>query len=240
MTDLTRFSVADMMQLGGALREMADGASSTEEYAGRIVRHLYDEFTKSGTRQCALVRFFKTHPFRELESEQQAFARRMLGTAPPTENLTCLTLLATAGDESGWNSRHASRGHMAIPLVSAGMVANAPMISQLITQFGIDVGRVVQPRPITILDQEQTMYNVFYVEDANGSPHVVAQKEFVIPYGIRSVIGFGGMMASGHMFATVMFTRVLVPRENADRFSTVALGVKRGLLRLVKTPLFST
>jgi len=61
----------------------------------------------------------------------------------------------------------------------------------------------------------------------------------VIPYGIRSVIGFGGMMASGHMFATIMFTRVHVPRENADRFSTVALGVKRGLLRLVKTPLFS-
>ena len=45
--------------------------------------------------------------------------------------------------------------------------------------------------------------------------------------------------AAGHMFATVMFTRVHVPREKADRFSTVALGVKRGLLRLVKRPVFA-
>ena len=241
MTDLTRFSVADMMQLGGSLREMADAALSTEAYAERIVRHLYDTFTQSGTRQCALVRFFKTHPFDQLDSDQQAFARRMLGTDGPSKELICLTLLATAGDEPGWNSRRNSRGHMAIPLVSEQMVGKAPMISQLITQFGIDVGRVVQPRPLTILDHDQTVYNVFYVEEANGSPHVVAQKEFVIPYGIRSVIGFGGMLASsGHMFATVMFTRVHVPRDNADRFSTVALGVKRGLLRLVKAPVFST
>jgi hypothetical protein len=210
-----------------------------EEYAGRIVHYLYEEFTKSGIRQCALVRFFKTHPFGELQKDQQTFATRMLGKVRPTETLTCLTLLATTGDEPNWNSRHASRGHMAIPLVSEGMVANAPMISQLITQLGIDVGRVVRPQPHTILDQEQTLYNVFYVEDAHGSPHVVAQNEFVIPYGIRSVIGFGGMMASGHMFATIMFTRVHVPREMADRFSTVALGVKRGLLRLVKAPVFS-
>jgi two-component system NtrC family sensor kinase len=209
-----------------------------EEYAGRIVHYLYGEFTKSGTRQCALVRFFKTHPFGDLQKEQRTFARRMLGNVGPTQSLVCLTLLATAGDESDWNSRHTSRGHMAIPLVSEGMVANAPMISQLITQFGIDVGRVVRPQRHTILDQEQTLYNVFYVEDAHGSPHVVAQNEFVIPYGIRSVIGFGGMMASGLMFATIMFTRVHVPREMADRFSTVALGVKRGLLRLVKAPVF--
>ena len=53
------------------------------------------------------------------------------------------TLLATAGDEPEWNSRHTSRGHAAIPLPSARIVERFPMIAQLIRQLGFDVADVV-------------------------------------------------------------------------------------------------
>jgi hypothetical protein len=47
----------------------------------------------------------------------------------------------------------------------------------------------------------------------------------VDPFGIRSVIGFGGILR-GEMFAVVIFSRVVIPAAVANRFRNIALEVK--------------
>ena len=68
-------------------------------------------------------------------------------------------------------------------------------------------------------------YGVFHVRDANGSPYIPAQ-DFVTQYGIQSVVGFGGSLPDGDLFATLLFCRVTVDAAAADRFRTVALDLK--------------
>ncbi len=232
MYDLRRFSLSDMTACGAALRKLGNGATSMEEVADRVVQHLYTQFRDDRCQGSpfALVRCFKTHPYTELSPSLQAFADRILQqhAEQPSEvaTLKCLTLLATTGDRPEWQTRAASTGHQAIPLISEELVAASPMISQLIRQFGLEIGSVLAPSPDLILDLEQRTFNVFWVPQAIASPHVPAQDSFVIPYGIQSVLGFGGMLPSGHLLALVLFAKVPIALETADRFKTLALNIK--------------
>jgi hypothetical protein len=90
-----------------------------------------------------------------------------------------------------------------------------------------------------LLDSAQHTFNVFHVADAAGSPHIPAQQEFVIPHGVRSVLGFGGLLPPGELFATILFTKARVPREVAERFRTLALNVKVALLPFAGVRIFS-
>lgn len=182
---------------------------------------------------CVLVRLFVTVPYAELEPDLQRCARAVLGGTPAAPAMKCLTLLGTAGDQPEWNSRHESVAHRALPLASEASVARSPMIAQLVSQFGLEVGTLLAPDRGLMLDAEQHTYNVFYVPEAKGSPHIPAQREFVIPFGIRSVLGFGGLLPSGELFAIVLFARYPIPRQTADLFRTLALNAKVALLPLV-------
>jgi len=210
---------------------MGSNSASMEETAGRIVRYFYDGLVDAeGRRVSALVRFFKTHPFSDLDSKLQGFAQALLGSVTPSPDMKCLVLLATAGDKTEWNSRKKSQGHQAIPLPSKESVQQAPMVSNLITQLGIPLGMVIRPEPELLLYMEQRTYNVFHVPEALGSPYIPAQQEFVVPFGIRSVLGFGGLFPSGEMFAVIMFLKVQITKETADLFQTLALNVKLAVL----------
>ena len=229
--DLTNFTIREMSECGKAMRATGEGPASMEETAGRIVRHFYDGLVDAeGERASALVRFYKTHPFRDLDGELQGFARALLDGAPPSTDMKCLVLLATAGDKAQWNSRKSSQGHMAIPLPSEEAVHQAPMVSNLVSQFGIPLGMVIRPEPELLLDLEQRTYNVFHVPEALGSPYIPAQREFVAPCGIRSVLGFGGLLPSGEMFAVIMFFKVPISKETAALFKALSLSVKLAIL----------
>jgi two-component system, NtrC family, sensor kinase len=240
--DLQDFSVGEMLRCGLAIRKITKEATSMEDAASAIIGHLYDECVDAETGQnaCLLVRFYKTHPFAELDPGLQDFARRQLGREPTSSAMKCLTLLASTGDRPEWRSRHRSREHKAIPLPSEQMVEQAPMIAQLIKQLGVDVKQVIGADPQLVPDLKGKTYNVFYVDEARGSPYIPAQKEFVSAYGVRSVIGFGGLLRSGDLFAVIMFTRVRVPRESADRFKSVALDVKSVLFRFQQAEVFAS
>ena len=113
MTDFADLKDSELTGLGKTLEDSAAGASSMEDAANRIVKCLYDNITDSATGQKAnaLVRFYKTHPYNQLDSALQSFARGVLGSAPPSDDTNCLTLLATIGDQGQWNSRTSSQGH---------------------------------------------------------------------------------------------------------------------------------
>ncbi len=139
MIDLRRFTLADMTELGSALRRLGEGAESLEEVATAVVRHLYLHLVDSETGEpgCALVRFFKTHPYGGLSLALRDFARGTLMGEIPGDEVPCLTLLGSAGDEPTWNDARRSAGHRAIPLISKEMVSQAPMISSLLQQLGV-------------------------------------------------------------------------------------------------------
>jgi len=90
-----------------------------------------------------------------------------------------------------------------------------------------------------MLDTEQSNFNVFHVPEAQGSPYVPAQKEFVIPYGVKSVVGFGGLLPTGDLFAVILFSRVHVPHESAQLFKTLALSTKLAMVSVAETRVFA-
>lgn len=231
MPSLARFSLADMIEIGAQARKLGQGTGSLEEAGGAVVRHLRQALVEEdGRSSCPLVRFYATLTWDALEEGQRAFARNLLGGAEVPDDLRCLVLLATEGDEPAWNDRRQSRGHQAIPLPSPEAVAGIPMIAQLIKQFGLEIESVLKPSPELLVDLEQHNFNVFHVEKALGSPYVPAQEDFVVPHGIESVLGFGGMFPTGNLFAVIAFSRVPVSDDVADMFKTLALGVKKAVL----------
>ena len=221
-----------MTRCGVDLRKLGTDATTMEQVGQRIVRYLHERLLAPAGEDpaCALVRMFITLPFMELDPEQQAFAQHVLGDVSPPPWMKCLTLLATAGQEPAWNSRHSSAGHKALPLVSVESVSRAPMIAQLIRQLGVEIGTLLSVDPGVMIDTNQHNFNVFYVAEAKGSPYIPAQREFVEPYGIKSVLGFGGLLPSGDLFTTILFSKTHIPREIADLFKTLALNVKVAIL----------
>jgi len=238
--DLTDFELSDMTRCGATLRQAGANANCMEDVAQGIVSDLYEQLLdSSGRRCCVLVRLFTTLDYSELSEDLQGFGRELMPDHRIGAGTKCLTLMATTGDQPAWNSRRTSAGHQTIPLPGAQVVVKAPMISQLILQLGLDVNAVVQPAPALLLQLDKQTYNVFHVVDARNSPYIPAQQEFVIPYSVRSVLGFGGMFPTGNMFAVLMFTRVEVPRTTAEMFRTAALTAKIALLPFSKGPIFS-
>lgn len=228
--DVTDFTVGAMLRAGIAVRRAVRGAESLEEAANAIVRYLHDACVgPNGTRSCALVRFYKTHPFGDLEPTLQRFAAAQLGDARPHADMRCLTLLATAGEEPEWNVRQSSKGHRAIPLPSAERVRAAPMIMRLIEELGVDVDSLMSSSVQHSRGADTRTYDVFHVERALGSPYIPAQAEFVQRYGIASVVGFGGLLRSGELFAIILFSRDHIPTRSATRFRSIALDVRSSL-----------
>jgi hypothetical protein len=104
------------------------------------------------------------------------------------------------------------------------------MIAQLIYQLGLEPGAVVRPGPELLGGLDQRTYNVFHVSQALGSPYVPAQEEFVVPHGVQSVLGLGGVLATGDLFVVILFSRVALSRETAELFKPLALSVKLAVL----------
>jgi hypothetical protein len=232
MYDLEHFTPSEMTRCGIGVRKFGTNAQSMEETANNIVRYLYEELgdQQTGERACALVRFYKTHPYGELPPTLRDFARGILGGDAPPPTTKCLTLLATAGERPEWNARQTSVGHQAIPLASPELVARLPMVSQLIKQFGLEVETLLAADPAMMVDLTQRTFNVFYVPDAIRNPSIPAQAEFVIPSGIRSVLGFGGVLPSSDLFAIILFSKVPISRQTAEMFKPLALNVKVAVL----------
>lgn len=242
MHDITNLSITDLADLSRFTLGAGQQAQSMEQCADLLVRHLYDNLIdgRTGERACALVRFFKTQPLADLEPKLKTIARATLQDGiEATPGMKCLTLLATAGDEPDWNSRHTSRGHAAIPLPSARIVERFPMIAQLIRQLGFDVAEVVSADPGLIMDMSERATGVFYIPDAAGSPYIPAQTGFVEPHDIRTVMGFGGALPSGNVFVIVLFTKTRVLKERAEMLNLLAIGVKGAVLKFDYGQVFS-
>ncbi|MGE3901172.1 MAG: PAS domain S-box protein [Nitrospiraceae bacterium] len=230
--DLTTFSLRDMTECGVALRALGptgpDLHGVAQGLAQFLYRHLRDR--QNGQPQCVLVRCFVTREYRSLSEAERELATQALGRRPRSTAMKCFTLMGTAGQEAAWNDRNRSHRYRAIPLVSEQFVSQFPMFSQLLRQFGVKIESRFVSGCNLVIDSEERTHNVFFVPDAVKSPYVPVQDAFVLRYGVRSVVGFGGILPSGHLFVVVLFANVAIPNDTADHFRTLALSAKLALL----------
>ena len=238
--DKKSIRVFDLMEIAASIRGLAKTCASMEDLAQETTQHLYNQLTvdPSGEPACALVRFFHTVEYAQLETRLQELARATTGNLRAEDK--CLTLLGTSGSEERWNQRQTSLSHQVMPLLSPDMVAQSPMIARLLTQLGIEISslfRAERRHPNFLAPAEQD-YNIFYVPEAQDSPYIPAKEEFVLPYGIKSVIGYGSMLPSGELFAVVMFFRILIPEEVTQRFTALALSTMIACLQIAPKTIF--
>jgi len=256
MFSIETFSLQDMTDLSAEIRELGAGARTQEAVADRIVKHLYESFTlkKSSEKAFALARFFISMPFRDLEPRLKRFVEgRREDRHDIRPDTRCLTLLATHGERSEWCERSKSTKHRAIPIDSPDLATELPMIVLLCKQFCFESNNIAdvllshperQPQAIpvadseVVMDQDQATFNVFFVQEALDSPYIYAQDDFVKPYGIHSVLGYGGILSAGQIFAVILFCRATIKREVAQRFKPLALSTKNALLQVPQDKVF--
>jgi hypothetical protein len=232
MYSLASFSISDMTECASELHKLGAGASSTQDVAQRMASYLYQQLgnDQTGRQDCALVRCFLTRAYRDLDPKSQDCARRALACGPGSLDMTCLTLFGTAGEKPEWNDRHRSRRYRSIPLADKQALSQFPMVSQLLQQLGVDFTSKIQPKPDLLVEQTEHTLDIFHVAEAKGSPFLPAQKEFVIPFGIESVLGFGGVLPSNEFFVVILFSRVRISRETVELLKLLAMSVESALL----------
>ncbi|MCK4981353.1 MAG: hypothetical protein KAS17_00445 [Victivallaceae bacterium] len=226
--DFDDLKMSDMVKCGIDIRALGKHAGSMEEAAGEAVSYFFENFIdkQTGEKSCALVRLFKTHNVDELPRSLQDFANTLLQKKTGSKSYKCLTLLATAGIEEAWNDRRKSAGHLAIPLPGKEVINRIPMMCNLLKQMGLDVKTVINPDSGLMTDLSQKTFNVFCVPDARNSPCIPAQDDFVKPYGIKSVLGFGSILPSGNVFVVIIFSKTKIEHDTANLFNALALNVK--------------
>jgi len=144
--------------------------------------------------------------------------------------MKCLTLFGTAGAQPEWNDRNRSRRYRSIPLADKQVVSQFPMVLQLLQHHGVDFTSKPQHESARPIDWTERTLDVFHVAEAKGSPFVPAQEKFVIPFGIESVLGFGGVLPSKEFFTIILFSKQKISREAAELFKPLAKSVTLALL----------
>jgi len=228
MYDINNLTLDVMRQCGSTLSGLGNQAKSMEEVADKVVHYLYEHMEADGEKAFALVRFYKTHPYASLDPQLQEHACKFLDTELSSSQIKCFTMLATAGNQTKWESRKNTIKYDAIPLTTEG-VKHSIMTGEIIRQFGLDLGSVMNPDSKTLAENEDTQLDVFYLSEALGSPFIPQQAEFVVPYGIKSILGFGGILPARDLFAVIMFSKVYVSRHTAEMFSIFGPDVKAAI-----------
>ena len=241
MLNLCDLQFSEVIGLGRRLHHLCDGCTSMEAAAQRIAETLFHELCdNAGKPACVLTRLFVTLPVGELE---ESLRKRAVARLPELETaerarVNCLTLLGSMGVEPAWTNRQGSIGHAVTPLTCPDDLVRLPMIGKLIEQLGIEPRSIIQPQSHQTEQVETQLYQVFHVERAAGSPLVPAQAEFVNRHGIESVLGLGGLLPDGNLYAVLMFSRVKISAEVVPLFRALALYVKLALLPFVGGPRF--
>ncbi len=184
-----------------------DGLASFEEAAQVVVNTLYREIRQpNGDPLFAMVRIFRLGSYDDLHPDLKAEAD------PNIERWMALT--ATVGVEQDWCDRRLSEDHQLIP---ADMAAT-PMMRAAFDQIGLTFGKNTLPPK----EDADGYSHYFHVLEALGSPYIPDQNNFVIPYEIQSVFGFGHVFSNYDSYLCLGFSKTRIIKEEMDKFVNVA------------------
>ncbi|MFT3695857.1 MAG: hypothetical protein QM831_22165 [Kofleriaceae bacterium] len=220
MTTFRDASWQKIQEVRASLDEVIPTATTLRD-AAQIFANAFSTFDS-----CVLARVFALIPFEQLPNQEQVWARSFAVshnvTALLTPRTTILTLFGTAGIERSWLSREASQGHRAIPLVHEGFIEGAPMISALLGALQIDGVADADRRARTMTGGLNAR---FFVDDARTAKnavgqHIIASREFVEAYAVKSVFGMGGTYVNGTRVVAIIFTNEQLTAQEVDRFAS--------------------
>ncbi len=229
MLDFEQSTSKDYIAFAQSLWQERQLFSSHEEASQHLTKTLYEELEP----QAALVRVFRLTATPDLPPEAQAVVE--------ADEEKVMALTGTYGMEPAWCDRHRSVGHKAIPITAISVPERIPMFQEVLTQMELDYKRLREVG--SVLEVTTKLSGQFYVPDVPNAPYIPAQDEFVKPYGIASLIGFGGI-ARGATLPTIVyilyvFTRVPVSPEAAERFNQMQAYVGTYLASLEDEPIFA-
>lgn len=216
--------------LWGRIEQELKQATHLEQATQALVTALHAEFDES----VVLARTFLTVPFDALPASNQGFVRKLAESAGAQAELQAqtavLSLIGTHGQESRWNDRRNSEGHVGIPLISSAFVEAIPMISRLLKELGVPL-TWVDTRDTDIVEKLGTSTGLFFVANAGEAidqegRKIIAAQDFVAKYGVKSVFGIGGTYPGGYLLVTVLFCRDLFTRSDAERCAALVNSFK--------------
>jgi len=172
-----------------------------------------------------LARVFVVLEYGALPPAERAFARELAQMEQLPDSTRVLTLLGTRGKEEDWNDRLRSQAHLAIPLVSAATVREAPMIAKLLADLEVDLRVLDDGRPLATRQLLLGRRGTFFVADALSSTDdagrlVIPARSFVEEHAVRSVFGMGGAYVDGTLVVSVLFCSEVLDRAFVERFTT--------------------
>ncbi len=227
---LTALSLVDMVRCIAKVRELAASAVGLEQFAQGLVQGCQQTFRQpdSSDPEIVLARCFVTRPFRELSQEVQDWLQQREDRIGNPSTELCISLAGSAGMVAGWNDPALSSRYRAILVDSERFASRFPMFAEIFRQVGITTDDRRFGAGTMNIEPAGTSCSVFSVPVAFESPYIPAQDEFVRPFGVRSVVGFGGWDGQGRYFLVILFARVPVPQKSVDLLRLLALAVRVG------------
>lgn len=221
------------------VRGRVEGRRSLAAAAQALADTVYPTFEES----LALVRVFGTIPYAELPAANQEGVRSLLrdrgirSVLPPATPV--LSLMGTRGRLPEWNDRAQSRGHGGIPLASAEFVGEIPMISRLLSEFGLAIVGMDDGGARIVRSKVGNLSAMFYVADARTATDergrlIISAQDFVAEHDVRTVFGFGGAyMLERSYVAVILFATEHVEAEHARELAPLSSALKAATMRLV-------
>lgn len=188
-----------------------------EDIAQHITQRIYDTLSDSPSHGLVLTRIYRMTRVEDLPVDLLAQADR--------EDRYVVTLLGTYGRLLDWCHRKSSVAHQIISINSIAIPARIPMFEHLLVQnMGVDLNKLYETGNV-IASMSRPGGGKFHIEDVPSSPIIPAQVEFVRPFGVKSLVGFGGLIgdAGGSMtlYMLIAFTSGTYTADMADDFNTM-------------------
>ncbi len=211
-------------------------ATSLEEACAATTQILFEAFPST-----VLARFYATVPYERLAATEKAFVDDVADrTGQVTRSdMPVLVLFGTHGVEEAWCDRKQSRGHLAIPLVSAAFVEGIPMLSRLLKELGFDLAWLDEAPELHARKLVGGFNGVFFVDDATrvrdaAGRLVIPAQDFVAAHDVRSVFGMGGLYPDGTLVAGIVFSKETLRRASLDKLKAIITTFKADTFGIVR------
>jgi diguanylate cyclase (GGDEF)-like protein len=226
--NFNQLSIDKIFMLSKHIKEKCKNLSSFEEVAQELVRVLYSSFVAEGGRSpFVLARFFKSCSYGELPDDIRNYIHNKESKGNLISDNKYLTLLGSFGELDNWKNRNLSENYKAFPIHDEHMLDKFPMLSAVFDQIGLNLSLLRQTDKSILIKDYHRQYGVFCVENTEGSNLIPKQAEFVRPYSVKSVFGFGGIYSTSNVYAVLVFSRERISREDAQLFLSLNPAIKQ-------------
>ncbi len=211
MLDFYDSSPEDFRDFGRHLWQTSRNFNTHEQVSQFIASSFYEEFsTSNGDPQFALVRIYRLTALEDLPSD--------LRKKVDQNEERVFALTGTYGLEDAWCDRQNSVRHQVVPLSMVADPEERNMFQEMLRQLGVDMDRFFARHE---LSSGTNIQSHVYVAQVPGYPAIPDQNGFVKPYGIQSLIGFGGFISGGHddrsMYLLFAFSREAIPPQALEK-----------------------